>query len=62
MREIPLSLLTSAGGDGAEIVYALRNDDTLSKMILDNIEETGQNIRKWYQRKLHQILIEIITT
>ena len=48
----PLSLLTSAGGDGAEIVYALRNDDTLSKMILDNIEETGQNIRKWYQRKL----------
>lgn len=52
MGEIPLSLLTSAGGDGAEIVYALRNDDTLSKMILDNIEETGQNIRKWYQRKL----------
>ena len=40
------------GGDGAEIVYALRNNDTLSKMILDNIEETGQNIRKWYQRKL----------
>lgn len=41
-----------SGGDGAEIVYALRNNDTLSKMILDNIEETGQNIRKWYQRKL----------
>ena len=44
--------LNARGGDGAEIVYALRNDDTLSKMILDNIEETGQNIRKWYQRKL----------
>ena len=44
--------LNAGGGDGAEIVYALRNDDTLSKMILDNIEETGQNIRKWYQRKL----------
>ena len=44
--------MNSLGGDGAEIVYALRNDDTLSKMILDNIEETGQNIRKWYQRKL----------
>lgn len=40
------------GGDGAEVVYALRNDDTLSKLILDNIQETGQNIRKWYQRKL----------
>ncbi len=45
-------ILNSRGGDGAEIVYALRNNDTLSKMILDNIEETGQNIRKWYQRKL----------
>lgn len=44
--------LNAGGGDGAEIVYALRNDDTLSKIILDNIEETGQNIRKWYQRKL----------
>lgn len=21
-------------------------------MILDNLEETGQNVRKWYQRKL----------
>lgn len=47
-----VTLRASCGGDGAEIVYALRNDDTLSKMILDNISETGQNIRKWYQRKL----------
>ena len=52
MGEIPLSLLTSAGGDGAEVIYALRNNDTLSKSILKNIESTGQNIRKWYQRKL----------
>ena len=44
--------LNAGGGDGAEIVYALRNNDTLSKMILNNIEETDQNIRKWYQRKL----------
>lgn len=44
--------LNAGGGDGAEVVYALRNDDTLAKSILDNIEETGQNIRKWYQRKL----------
>lgn len=44
--------LNAGGGDGAEVVYALRNDDTLSKMILDNIEQTGQNVRKWYQRKL----------
>ena len=44
--------LNAGGGDGAEVVYALRNDDTLAKSILDNIEATGQNIRKWYQRKL----------
>lgn len=44
--------LNAGGGDGAEVVYALRNNDTLSRMILDNIEETGQNIRRWYQRKL----------
>ena len=44
--------LNAGGGDGAEIIYSLRNNDTLSKMILDNIEQTGQNIRKWYQRKL----------
>ena len=44
--------LNAGGGDGAEVVYALRNDDTLARNILDNIEATGQNIRKWYQRKL----------
>ena len=44
--------LNAGGGDGAEVVYALRNNDTLSKLILDNIEQSGQNIRKWYQRKL----------
>ena len=44
--------LNAGGGDGAEVIYSLRNNDTLSKMILNNIEETGQNIRKWYQRKL----------
>lgn len=44
--------LNAGGGDGAEVVYALRNNDTLAKSILNNIEDTGQNIRKWYQRKL----------
>lgn len=44
--------LNAGGGDGAEVIYSLRNNDTLSRMILGNIEETGQNVRKWYQRKL----------
>lgn len=40
------------GGTGAEVVYALRNNDTLSKLILEEIAKEGQTIRKWYQRRL----------
>ena len=49
---IPLSLLTSAGGEGAEVVYALRNNSTLAREILKNIGEAGQKTRKYYQRRL----------
>ena len=42
----------SPGGDGAEIIYALRNKDTLSNLIADEIIATGQNYRKSYQRRL----------
>ena len=48
----PLSLLTSAGAEGAEVIYALRNKDTLAKKILDELEKQGQLIRKYYQRRL----------
>ncbi len=40
------------GGDGAEVIYALRNNATLSKMILDELASEGQNIRKYYQLRL----------
>lgn len=40
------------GGDGFEIVYALRNNDTLAKKIAQEVENTGQNVRKYYQRRL----------
>lgn len=43
---------TSGGGDGAEIIYALRNDDTFSAKIAKELETAGQNIRKYYQRRL----------
>lgn len=43
---------TSGGGDGFEIVYGLRNKDTLAKKIAQEIENTGQNVRKYYQRRL----------
>lgn len=33
-------------------MYALRNNDTLSKLILESLANEGQTIRKWYQRRL----------
>jgi LysM repeat protein len=44
--------INAGGGDGAEIIYALRNTDTLSKDIAKEIENAGQNVRKYYQRRL----------
>ena len=44
--------INAGGGDGAEVIYALRNDDTLAKLILNEIGATGQNTRKVYQRRL----------
>ena len=40
------------GGDGAEVIYALRNNDTLPNLILQELSNEGQNIRKSYQRRL----------
>lgn len=42
----------SAGGEGAEVIYALRNSNTLANQILNNIGESGQIKRKIYQRRL----------
>ena len=44
--------INAGGGDGAEVIYALRNKDTLSNIILKELENEGQNIRKAYQRRL----------
>ena len=44
--------LNAGGGDGAEIIYALRNSDALSKLIAKELEASGQNVRKYYQRRL----------
>ena len=44
--------INAGGGDGAEVIYALRNKDTLSNLILSELESEGQNIRKAYQRRL----------
>jgi N-acetylmuramoyl-L-alanine amidase len=44
--------LNAGGGDGAEIIYSLRNNDVLSKKIAKELENSGQNVRKYYQRRL----------
>lgn len=44
--------INAGGGDGAEVIYALRNNDTLAKSILGSLEQTGQNVRGVYQRRL----------
>ena len=44
--------INAGGGDGAEVIYALRNNDTLSRLILNELEKNGQNIRRAYQRRL----------
>lgn len=44
--------LNAGGGDGAEVIYALRNDDVLAKKITEEFAKEGQNIRKYYQRRL----------
>ena len=40
------------GGDGAEVIYALRNNGTLANNVLEQIRLAGQNVRKAYQRRL----------
>lgn len=56
-KEYPNSILISnhinaGGGEGAEVVYSLKNNSTFADLILNNIGEKGQIKRKAYQRRL----------
>ena len=44
--------MNAGNGEGAEIVYSLKNDSTLADLILSNIKESGQKVRRTYQRRL----------
>ncbi len=44
--------INAGGGDGAEVIYALRGNDILPNLILNNLKDEGQNIRRAYQRRL----------
>lgn len=43
--------LTSRSGEGAEIIYALRNNDTLAESIAEELADANQVVDKWYQRR-----------
>ena len=47
--------INAGGGDGAEVIYALRNNGVLPNMILNELSKEGQNIRKAYQRTIEKI-------
>ena len=49
---IVISNTLSSNGTGAEIIYALRNNNTLASSIAKEIEKQGQEVNKYYQRRL----------
>ncbi len=44
--------MNAGNGEGAEVVYSLKNNSTLADLILSNIGKKGQIERKVYQRRL----------
>ncbi len=44
--------INSGSEGGAEIIYALRNSDNLSNTIANSLENSGQKVNKFYQRRL----------
>lgn len=44
--------INAGGGEGAEVIYALRDKSALADTVLNEIEKTGQGVRKTYQRRL----------
>jgi len=44
--------INAGGGDGAEVIYALRNNNRLADSVLQALGSAGQNMRKAYQRRL----------
>ena len=44
--------INAGNGEGAEVVYPLRSNENLARMILEEIGSEGQIMRKYYQRRL----------
>lgn len=50
-KVVALSNRLSNSDSGVEIIYALRNKDTLAKSIKDNLENNNIKVNKYYQRR-----------
>ena len=46
-----ITYFSSGGAEGAEVIYALRNNETLSSKVLNELAKNGQTIRKYYQKR-----------
>ena len=46
-----LRIFCDWGAEGAEVIYALRNNETLSSKVLNELAKNGQTIRKYYQKR-----------
>lgn len=44
--------INAGGGDGAEVIYALRNNGKLANLVLEEIGNAGQNTREAFQKRL----------
>ncbi len=44
--------INAGGGEGAEVIYPLRNNSTLARNILTEIGNSGQKMRTYYQKAL----------
>ncbi len=44
--------INAGGGDGAEVIYALRNSSRFANLIGSELQKEGQNLRRVYQRRL----------
>ena len=44
--------INAGGGDGAEVIYALRNSNRFANLIGSELQKEGQNLRRVYQRRL----------
>lgn len=50
-KVVAISNQLGKGENGVEVIYALRNKDTLAKSISNNLEDAGLTINKYYQRR-----------